>query len=206
MALSQNIVAVAFDFDGVVADTMPALTRLAVKLFMERFSVDTPKAARSLYLSTTGLPFYTQLQELFPQRLASYRRGVASVFELEKEKLIQRARPFEDIAGALMSLHTRGVLVALCSSTRGAIIAKFLEGGLARRLRIKFDWVGSIERGSKLVQLRKVMQRWDLRPDQLLFVGDSANDARFAWRVGVWFGPVHCRAGGRRVIQALNFT
>lgn len=183
--------AVVLDFDGVVADTMPALTRLGA--FVIRLHFDCPRyTALELYKSTCGLPFNEQLQECFPRADVRY---AAEYFEYRKELLMQDAFPFSDISLLLLRLRATNTPVALSSSTRYSIINAFLL-----RHRIHFDRVGTIEQGSKLLQLRASAVAFGLCPEQLVFLGDSDRDATFAAAAGVEFRRV---TPEREAIKAL---
>src|SRR6202022_4039927 len=59
--------AVAFDFDGTVADSMGFLTDLAVGLLVDELGFERADASRQ-YLATSGSAFGTQLDEIAPGR------------------------------------------------------------------------------------------------------------------------------------------
>ncbi|MCK5259388.1 MAG: CDP-alcohol phosphatidyltransferase family protein, partial [Thermoplasmatales archaeon] len=73
--------AIIFDFDGTVADTMPFLTELAVKLITENYDISKEEAKRR-YLETTGVDFASQLESIFSNHPNNQR--VASDFEKRK--------------------------------------------------------------------------------------------------------------------------
>ena len=63
------------DFDGTIADSMGALTELAVKVIHEELGLGVDDA-RSRYLASTGWDFATQLQEIDPSGGAARTRAV----------------------------------------------------------------------------------------------------------------------------------
>ncbi len=77
----NGIKVVIFDFDGTIADTMPFLTELAVKLITENYNVSKEEAERK-YLETTGMDFASQLETIFLNH--SNNQEVASIFEKKK--------------------------------------------------------------------------------------------------------------------------
>lgn len=190
----DNLKAVAFDFDGVVADTMPMLSRLGRGVIQMYY--DAPRhAASDLYWKTVGLPFIDQLEECFGAN-DSRNATAAEYFESRKKGLMAEAQPFPDIQRLLLGLAAKGIRTALCSSTRSSLIEDF-----CKKNKLPFIWLGGIEHGKKHTQLLKFIRICGLSSEQILFLGDSIDrDASFADKAGVPFAHVDRE---RRIIVEL---
>jgi choline kinase/phosphoglycolate phosphatase-like HAD superfamily hydrolase/phosphatidylglycerophosphate synthase len=174
--------AVAFDFDGTVADSMGFLTDLAVQLLVEEFGFER-EVALERYRATTGLDFRTQLEEIAPgdPRCAV----VARRFEEAKTEWMARCEPFPDARVALRRLAAAGVPVLVCSSTRSELVQQFCRThGLDRYVNAADGWA---PRREKRTQLVSWIRAQDLQGDEVLFVGDSPRDAEIARAAGVHF-------------------
>src|SRR5215469_6467607 len=53
------------DLDGTLIDSMPTLAEIAAEVMEEVYETTAP-LARELYLATCGLPFFAQLEEIYP--------------------------------------------------------------------------------------------------------------------------------------------
>ena len=56
---------VVFDFDGTVVDSMDSFADIAADVMPRYYSISGEEAKR-LYLETSGIPFFQQLEQLFP--------------------------------------------------------------------------------------------------------------------------------------------
>ena len=174
--------AVALDCDGTVADSMGFLTELAVGLLVDELGFERAEAARR-YLATTGSEFEVQLQELARghPRLAE----VASRFEAEKTRWMERCEIFTDVVPAIERLVAAGVPVMLCSSTRAPLVRQLCERhGLLERLTSIDGWRPG---HSKWRQLSSAIAATGLAGHEVVFVGDSSRDADVARFAGTRF-------------------
>lgn len=177
---------VVFDFDGVVANTMPALTRLGRLTIQIHFDAHR-HTAQLMYQKTCGLPFIQQLQELFGKddpRISA----AADYFESCKVELMPGASEFSDIYPLITYLrkHTPAK-IGLCSSTRGELIKDFLA---RKGILLAFDFVNCIENGPKSEQLKQFSRKMEIPSKDILFLGDSDKDAEFAAAASVQFRRV----------------
>lgn len=173
--------AVLLDFDGTVADTMPALTGLAVELLAGAYGL-TGSEAREAFFRTVGEPFAGQLEELFPGALQN--RYVALDHAQLKEGLFEKAELFDDAAGFCEKLIEAELLrTAIVSSTKRALIVR-----LCNRKRF---WlvagVSGIEDGPKHQQILTWCKFWRVSPAEAVFIGDTLRDVDHAQRAGVGF-------------------
>jgi choline kinase/phosphoglycolate phosphatase-like HAD superfamily hydrolase/phosphatidylglycerophosphate synthase len=174
--------AIAFDFDGTVADTMGALTDLATSLLTAEFGQTRDEATRR-YIATAGDDFATQLEAI----TAGHPRAdeVAARFESEKESLVEGCRPFADARPALAKLRRAGVPILLCSSTRAELVHRFCGHHGLSELATTID--GLRPGHLKVEQLAEWAALIGVAPSDVLFVGDSLRDAAIAEEAGLRF-------------------
>ncbi|GAH91182.1 unnamed protein product, partial [marine sediment metagenome] len=79
--IKGKIKAVIFDFDGTIANTMPFLTELAIKVITENYNISKDKA-KTRYIETIGMDFASQLETIFPGNPANQQ--VSTIFEERK--------------------------------------------------------------------------------------------------------------------------
>ncbi|MGH9245300.1 MAG: NTP transferase domain-containing protein [Acidimicrobiales bacterium] len=180
-----DVDAVIFDLDGTVADTMPFLSDLAVEL-LGRYGL-SPAEARRQYLSTVGIHFAGQLDELFPAHPANH--DVAAEYEARKQAGFVGCHVFPDALQALAFLGRSDVPRFLASSTTRPLVTSFLEAhGLIDAFE---DHEGFAPARTKDRQIEELLRRHGLVPDRVLLVGDAPRDAVLVRRLGVRFLGVH---------------
>ena len=174
--------AVAFDFDGTVADTMGALTDLATSLLTAELGLTLGEAARR-YLATAGDDFRTQLDAVTPGHPRV--NEVAARFESEKEALVEGCRPFADVWPALAQLRRAGVPILLCSSTRTELVHRFCRRHRLSELATTIDgWRPDHPKAEQLTEWAALI---GVAPNDVLFVGDTLRDAAIAEDSGLRF-------------------
>jgi len=174
--------AVAFDFDGTVADSMGTLAKHAAELLS--LELGTPRdEATSRYLATAGDDFRTQLDVI------AYGHPcldeIAVGFEAAKEGLMGGCRPFTDAGAAIERLGRADVPALVCSSTRAELVQEFCRRhGLDQRAAAVDGWRPD---HPKVAQLRAWAAAIGVAPSNVLFVGDALRDAAIARAAGVRF-------------------
>ncbi|MFO1462585.1 MAG: HAD hydrolase-like protein [bacterium] len=171
-----------FDFDGTLVDSMGGFADLAAELISDSYGV-AAESAREDYLKTSGMPFFQQLQALFPSDARN--AGVAAAFE-ERKRSDYFATPFfQEVPKAIAELQRRGVR-AVVSSNNGQ---ELVEAYLQRRPETRFDLVLGFREGFSKgrAHFQQVLSHFAADPSDLLFVGDSLHDARQALEFGVDF-------------------
>ena len=171
----NSIKAIIFDFDGTVADTMPFLTGLAVRLITENYTISRQEAKRR-YLETTGVDFASQLESIFPNRPNNQK--VAASFEKRKLEGIFDHPIFPDVIPALKYFRNKKIKIVICSSTKQKIIRKYSQ---LNQIDVLMDnLLGYEQNFRKGDQIDFVLQHYQLQPDRVLFVADSLTDYVFA--------------------------
>ena len=186
--------AVIFDFDGTIADTMPFLSDLAVGLLTKNYEISGEEARRR-YLETTGMDFGSQIEEIFPQHPSNYT--VAAAMESGKRGRIFQHPLFEEVIPVLRFFESRGVKRFVCSSTQETIVRRYTKNaGIDDLLDGCFGYRPGF---AKDQQIEFILRHYDLRPDEVIFVGDSLMDYEFVRGKGVRFIAL------RRLFQEHDF-
>ncbi len=178
----MGVRAVAFDFDGTVADSMGTLAKHAAELLSLELGIPRDEATNR-YLATAGDDFRTQL-DVFAHGYPCLDE-IAGSFEAAKESLMGGCRPFLDAEAAIERLGRAGVPALVCSSTRAELVQEFCQRhGLAERADTVDGWRPD---HPKVAQLRAWVAAIGVAPNHVLFVGDSLRDAAIARAAGVRF-------------------
>ena len=173
--ITNRIKAVIFDFDGTIANTMPFLTGLAVKLMTENYNISND-AAHKRYLETTGLSFADQIGLIFQGHPKNQK--VVKAFESIKQKDVYLHPPFPETVPALKYFQRKNIKTFICSSTRQEIITEYTElNNIRDLLEGALGYKSNFGKGE---QIDFVLKNNELKPDEVLFVGDSLKDFNFA--------------------------
>src|SRR5450759_868992 len=138
--------------------------------------------AREMYLATCGLPFISQLEDIFP---GDARNPAASdLFEASKPARCNSARLPADTQAALVDLQRRGVRIAVSSNNGRANVEAF-----AASAGFPFDLVmgygNGLAKGRPHVQM--VERAFGVGRGEMLFSGDSLHDGEIALFEGLSF-------------------
>lgn len=199
-----------FDFDGTLVDSMGGFADLAGELISDSYDLSRGEA-REAYLRTSGLPFFQQLEVLFP---ADARNApIAAAFEARKQDGYFVRPFFEDVPPAIAGLQEQGLRAVVSSNNGQELVEAYLE----RRPEARFDLVLGFKDGFSKgkAHFEKVLAHFGLEASDMLFVGDSLHDAQqalefgvdFVGRVGTFrkeqFQKVHPRAATVRGLDEL---
>jgi len=169
------------DLDGTLIDSMPVLADIATEVLGEVYGTP-PALAREFYLATCGLPFFRQLESIFP---GDARNAAASeIFEGRKPERCNRIRMPGDVVRTLASLQRRGVGIVVSSNNGTDNVAAFAEAaGFPFDLALGFG--GGLAKGRPHIELCE--RTFGVDRSQMLFVGDSLHDGEIAEREGISF-------------------
>lgn len=165
---------VMFDFDGTIVDSMMNFAVLAGSIMHEIHGLPA-KEGEKKYIITSGIPFFQQLELIFPN---DKRNKVASErFEKEKLENYFTESVFDDVEDTLEYLKTKGLKSVVSSNNFQNIIDDF-----TKRADLKFDLVlgfkDNFAKGKDHFEF--ICKRWNIKPNEMLFVGDSLKDAERA--------------------------
>ncbi len=141
------------------------------------------------------MDYGSQLEEIFPGHLSN--GAVAATMELGKRRRILEHPLFEEVVPVLRFFEHRGVRRFVCSSTLETIVRQYTEkAGIDDLLDGCFGYRPGFTKGQ---QIEFILRHYDLRPDEVIFVGDSLMDYEFVRGKGVRF------IGLRRLIEEHDF-
>jgi phosphoglycolate phosphatase-like HAD superfamily hydrolase len=174
-----------FDMDGTVLDSMPTLTRRARDLIHLRYGIPLD-AATKLYETTTGYPFATQLEMLFPGD--EKNADVAFQYELVHELDAPYFLCPPGVADVIDSIKLRRHKSVLVSSTADVIVHR------SAVKKLSFDFIYGFAPGNtKLVQVQRAIQMFARQNlERVILFGDSELDGICARQVQVEFVRVTC--------------
>jgi len=180
--IKGKIEAVIFDFDGTVANTMPFLTALAVKLMTENYNISRSEAQKR-YLVSTGMDFASQIELIFPGHPSNH--DVVSRFEFMREKDILAYSLFPEVVPAFKYFVSKKVRLFVCSSTRQEIVKRYVRFyKIENLLEGSFGYRGGFGKGE---QIAFIIRNYQLNPKEVLFVGDSLKDIDYVNGKGTAF-------------------
>ena len=183
--MTTGIRIVAFDFDGTVVDSMGGFADLAGEILAREHGLSVDEGRRR-YRDTSGLPFFLQLDELFPSHPDNPR--LAAEFEARKLEGFFRQTWFPDVPDALSRLRAGGVITAVCSNNSEENVRTFVQRRRAET-GVTFDHVLGFRPGFQKgpPHFDHLLQVEGATRDQLLLVGDSLKDAEKAVSYGIGF-------------------
>lgn len=170
--------AVIFDFDGTIGNTLP----LCIAAFRRAIE---PLAGKQLpdeeIVATFGPSEEGTIRILAPH---AYEQGLADYLNCYRELHDMCPSPFDGIPELLEWLRARGIIIALVTGKgRRSCSISLEQYGIARF----FDLVetGSPEGPCKPEGIRAVLDRFLLKPEEAIYVGDTASDVASARSAGV---------------------
>ncbi len=170
-----------FDFDGTLVDTMGHFADLAASIVEQKYTIPFDKARKD-YLQTSGIPFFQQLEVLFPDKKEN--NLLADEFEEKKKVLFFSERFSKDTIATMESLKRQGLQIAISSGNFKDLVNKFLENE-----NLQFHYILGFEKNFAKgeAHFRFIQEQTGCTKRELLFVGDSLQDAEKAAEYGVPF-------------------
>lgn len=176
------IKAVLFDMDGTLGDTLPLCVE-SYRVCVEELRGARPAAEdviRLFGLSDRGV--LAGLLGMSPDDAALPIAHFVEVYERLHPELAPA--PFAGVEAMLRALKAAGIRIGIISGkehyTAEPTIRYYGWEGM-------FEWFGFgvPTHNCKHERLEQVMQDWDLRPEELVYVGDAPSDIELSHRVGV---------------------
>ena len=175
---------VAFDFDGTIVPTMGEYARIAARQMNIIYSVDESTAER-LYLQTSGIPFFQQLEVIFGDDPRN--ETCAQRFEEEKAGFLDTVQLDDTNREALHQIRSLGLSVAITSNNFQHLLDRFVEQ-YPELFDLVLGFAGQMSKGP--TQFSCVRDRFGVDRRHILFVGDSLTDVRKAMGYGLDFVAV----------------
>ncbi|RKZ67083.1 MAG: hypothetical protein DRR16_11875 [Candidatus Parabeggiatoa sp. nov. 3] len=170
-----------FDLDGTLIDTMGDYADKAAALIFKHYGTPISEAHR-LYFETSGLPFEQQLEQLFPK--ATGNAEVALRFESWKDKYLLNVTLPSKTEQLLHHWQNAGFRIAIASNNLESYVKRLANNWPVDAALGYRAWDGFCK-GEPHFQ--KLENDFGWSREQMLFIGDSPNDARIAVRSNVPF-------------------
>ncbi|MFX0183924.1 MAG: HAD family hydrolase [Candidatus Hodarchaeota archaeon] len=175
---------ILFDFDGTIIDSMPFLENNAVSLLTKYYKFTKEEAQRK-YRNTTGLPFVQQMEIISPDN-HNLNSEIVDKFEKMKIQKIFDQKPFNESYEVLKELKIRRYKLGISSGTIEEIIAEYLnEENISDLVDDILGWKPGFEKGKDHFDF--ISSKYGFSPSEIVFIGDSLNDARRANNNGILF-------------------
>jgi len=163
-------VVVMYDYDGTVADTMPAHADLAEACINTHFGMSIPEA-REKYLNTAGIPFDCQLEKIFPKSTSLQREACVKEYHERKMTYVYKnPKEFPQVAKVIKRLRNHpNIIQIISSSTEENIINEWVK-----KTGNDVYMVLGRESGSKIDHISKIKE--NIPGAVIVFVSDSHGD------------------------------
>lgn len=167
-----------FDFDGTLVDTMEGFADIAARVIHEYHPKMNFEEARLRYIETSGVPFCQQMEIIFPGHIDNDK--VVKEFEETKIKGFFEQKFEENVRETITALRARGDMVIVSSGNFPDLIKEFVKREkLDFDLVLGFDEENNFEKGKPHFDF--VMKKFNLKKEDITFVGDSLKDADKAY-------------------------
>lgn len=172
--LHHPIQILCFDFDGTVADTMPFLADIAVKIICKYYHVEQD-FAKTRYIETTGLPFEQQIHAIFPEH--AQNALAIQEFEAQKKANYFQLPPVSNVKKVLKHLHNKKYTLAISSSTFQELVDAYV-GKYELPCDLALGYKPNFKKGKDHFEC--ILQTFQGNPENICYIGDSLNDYRLA--------------------------
>lgn len=172
---------VVFDFDGTIVNSMEAFADIAARVMPGHYQIDSTTARRR-YIETSGIPFFEQIEAIFPNHPAN--AAAADEFERAKLKGYFEEPLFDDAAETIRHLKEQGIKVAVSSNNFQHLVDRFV-GQTGIELDVVMGFKDGFAKGADhFAHIERVL---GVDRSRITFVGDSLKDAERAADYGVDF-------------------
>lgn len=170
----MNTQLLVFDLDGTLIDTMGDYADKAAALIFEHYGTPWDEARRR-YFETSGLPFEQQLEQMFPKEPCNTE--VAQMFESWKDGYLANVTLSSETEQLLRGWRNAGFRIAISSNNLEPYVQRLatywpVDVALGYRAMDGF--------GKGEPHFQKLEEHFGFSREQMLFIGDSPNDARIA--------------------------
>ncbi|HZW13874.1 MAG TPA: phosphoglycolate phosphatase [Noviherbaspirillum sp.] len=185
-----GIRAAIIDLDGTMLHTAPdfhvAVNRMRSDLGLEPIDIETimlfvGKGTENLMRRVLGVDYESEdVEKHYPRALDSYQQHYLSING-------DYSTLYPDVREGLEALRAKGLRLACVTNKPIAFAAPLLEkAGLSGYFDIVYGGDSLPKKKPDPYPLLKVCEDFGLRPEQVVAIGDSSNDAQAARAAGCW--------------------
>ncbi|KUO74136.1 MAG: hypothetical protein APF77_11505 [Clostridia bacterium BRH_c25] len=175
------IKAILFDFDGTLVDSMEDLADIAADVILKHYKLSR-EYGKMLYKMTSGLPFCKQIEMMFCD--CERNKLAVDEFETRKKNSFKEHRLFDDTIETIGYLRGKGYMTIISSNNFKEVIEDYLSSrGLNMDEVLGFS--GGLSKGRSHVEY--ISDKYGLKKDEIILVGDSLKDAELAKECGIGF-------------------
>lgn len=172
-----------FDLDGTLLDSMGGLAACAVHVLTEHYDISQLDAHRA-YLTTSGIPFFAQLELLYPNDPRNSKANIE--FTALKKKSYTSWQFFDGVIEALTLLRKRGYVIAVSSNSENTLVQKLVARPvIAPLVNCALGWRPNFVKGP--LHFNNLASRFNVSLNDIVFIGDSVWDAKLAAQSSVSF-------------------
>ncbi len=171
--------AIIFDFDGTIAETIP-LALEALRRACARKGLRVPSDEE--FFKMFGPTEHGVVKILCPEN----SEELFAMYLEEYKKLHQdiSPMPFKGMVELLKKLHARGVKLAIITGKSDETLEVSLTHyGIAQYFDLAFT--GGFNGSIKPECIAKVLEAWNMKPEDVLYVGDAITDVFDSRKAGV---------------------
>lgn len=204
MILPRNIACIMFDFDGVILDSADIKTEAFYEIYLP-FGVEIAQMARNYHIEHQGINRKQKIRFLHKTFLnvditdPDLENLSQSFSNLVYEKVL--VCPF--IEGALeflKHLREKGILTFLLSATPDDELKRICKmRNIDNFFRALYGWPHE-----KKEVAERLLQSYDLKPQQVLFVGDSVSDYEVAYTLNLQFLGIASKKAEHPFCEKIN--
>ena len=173
--------AVMFDFDGTLVDTMHKYASIASEEMEKNFGISR-ETARQLYLETSGIPFFEQLELIFGS--TSSNSQCADSYEKRKAIYLDTVKLDKRTIHTLRRIRSLGLSIAITSNNFQKLVDRFIENE-PDLFDIVLGFGKDMSKGP--TQFNRVIDTFGIDRRYMVFVGDSLSDVRQSLAFGIDF-------------------
>jgi phosphoglycolate phosphatase-like HAD superfamily hydrolase len=172
--MTSKIRLIIFDLDGTLIDTMGSFADIAGELLAKFYDLSFEEG-RKRYLETSGIPFFQQMEILFPQNQKN--KTTVELFERMKVSSFMNESISEKTLEILHALRDREIRTAISSNNFHSLVREFVH-----RENVPVDlalgYKPNFSKGRP--HFEYIREYFGIPFENVLFVGDSLSDAQRA--------------------------